>query len=583
MAVKKSKVEIARQIASKLKKPTKKSSAVKRYEGQGQNAPQSKAWTEPTDESVKAKAIGYRWSKEGAKRLGKTETSKPSREDIEKYKNKSFKIKGETNRYLYSEKRVDKSDKSIKAKFKKGGQTAPQSPSYRRSNDKKIEAKPVGWRFKGNNYNTPTDAQRKRDLQRDPEDRRIYFENRKDKSDFDFYDKLAKGGQTAPQSPSYRRSNDKKIEAKPVGWRFKGNNYETPTDAQRKRDLKKDPEDRRIYFENRKDKSDFDFYDKLEDGGMMAKGGGVRQFGSQSGNPTRSADKVHQEKPVGWRFRGNKYRKPSQSHINQQLKLSPDERDIYFERRKDKSDYDFDARLERGGALGKTNSQRVKNLVKDLDNTPHSIGIALLRERLYTWSENDLKTLNENPDAWNVGFFGSGMYRDLFERIIKFTSFDDDKYEDGGFAQGGMNEYARGGVERIANSQAREYTENMLPFKGANLEGKVLDNGDYVVLSYGYYPIWWYCKSESKWYGNTDKYSQTTAKHMSQSRPTYDATMLSNSDLSKAMMKGSAKFEDGGALESLMGDINAPVQNVGGTMFSTTDLTSHLDLSNPAF
>ena len=43
------------------------------------------------------------------------------------------------------------------------------------------------------------------------------------------------------------------------------------------------------------------------------------------------------------------------------------------------------------------------------------------------------------------------------------------------------------------------------------------------------------------------------------------------------------KMADGGALDGLMGDINAPVQNVGGTLFSTADLTSHLDITNPMF
>jgi hypothetical protein len=96
--------------------------------------------------------------------------------------------------------------------------------------------------------------------------------------------------------------------------------------------------------------------------------------------------------------------------------------------------------------------------------------------------------------------------------------------------------YAKGGVERIANNESKTYTENLIPFKANNLEAKTLDNGDYVVLSYGYYPIWWHCKKENKWYGNKDKYSQTTAKQMSQSRPTYDAEMLGRNELEKKMM-----------------------------------------------
>ena len=69
---------------------------------------------------------------------------------------------------------------------------------------------------------------------------------------------------------------------------------------------------------------------------------------------------------------------------------------------------------------------------------------------------------------------------------------------------------------------------------------------------------------------------------MSQSRPTYDATMISKNDLSDKMMSHHAKFENGGQID-LLADLDVPDQNVGGTTFSTADLTSHLDLNNPAF
>ena len=165
------------------------------------------------------------------------------------------------------------------------------------------------------------------------------------------------------------------------------------------------------------------------------------------------------------------------------------------------------------------------------------------------------------------------------------------KLAQGGFAvgegsfnmDGGM--YARGGgVERVANSQSREYSENLIPFKGANLEGKSLDNGDYVVLSYGYYPIWWYCKAEGKWYGNSTKYSQTTSKQMSQSRPTYDAKMVTKNELTDLMMKHHSYFENGGMLDGILGDTGGATTNaVGGTSFSSLDLTPQMDLTNPAF
>lgn len=104
-----------------------------------------------------------------------------------------------------------------------------------------------------------------------------------------------------------------------------------------------------------------------------------------------------------------------------------------------------------------------------------------------------------------------------------------------------MEEMARGGVsaayrpDKIKNADAREYTENFIPFVGNNLSGMAFPNGDYLVSSYGYYPIWYYVKSEGKWYGNTDKFSVTTAKQMTQSRPTYDAKMVSNDQMSEVI------------------------------------------------
>ena len=92
-----------------------------------------------------------------------------------------------------------------------------------------------------------------------------------------------------------------------------------------------------------------------------------------------------------------------------------------------------------------------------------------------------------------------------------------------------------------------------MPFVANNLEGKTLENGDYVVLSYGYYPIWFWCKRTNKWYGNKDKFSVTTAKHISQTRPQYEAEIVSRGEMDDLMAK-SIEGKDfkamGGTLES---------------------------------
>lgn len=72
----------------------------------------------------------------------------------------------------------------------------------------------------------------------------------------------------------------------------------------------------------------------------------------------------------------------------------------------------------------KDNSKAVKDLVKDLDNTPHSIGLAILRERLLSYAENDLKSMDKNPDAWGNPFISLGMYKDYANRVIEHLKFE---------------------------------------------------------------------------------------------------------------------------------------------------------------
>jgi hypothetical protein len=114
-------------------------------------------------------------------------------------------------------------------------------------------------------------------------------------------------------------------------------------------------------------------------------------------------------------------------------------------------------------------------------------------------------------------------------------------------------EFAKGGqpgerVERITNAEANVYSENRIPFKGNNLEGKTFDNGDYAVLSYGHYPIWYYCSKDQKWYGNKDKYSVSTSKQTTQSRPDWNATMVSHQELLNIMKQDAESHYDLGGV-----------------------------------
>lgn len=74
---------------------------------------------------------------------------------------------------------------------------------------------------------------------------------------------------------------------------------------------------------------------------------------------------------------------------------------------------------------------------------------------------------------------------------------------------------------RIANRDTRHYVAQREIFKANNIFSE--NHGDhrfYVVYSYGHhFPLWVYDRETSQWYENKDKYSVTTSKHKSQSRP----------------------------------------------------------------
>lgn len=72
---------------------------------------------------------------------------------------------------------------------------------------------------------------------------------------------------------------------------------------------------------------------------------------------------------------------------------------------------------------------------------------------------------------------------------------------------------------KIANKKSSHYTSNLKNFKGSNLEG-INENNLYIVYSYGlHFPLYIFDKSIKQWYENIDRYSVTTSKHRTISRP----------------------------------------------------------------
>lgn len=69
---------------------------------------------------------------------------------------------------------------------------------------------------------------------------------------------------------------------------------------------------------------------------------------------------------------------------------------------------------------------------------------------------------------------------------------------------------------KTANIRGRDLVMAKRTFKGSNTSGEYI-NGVYVVKSYGWYPIFVY--KQGKWYENSERYSMSTSKQMSQLRP----------------------------------------------------------------
>ena len=72
-------------------------------------------------------------------------------------------------------------------------------------------------------------------------------------------------------------------------------------------------------------------------------------------------------------------------------------------------------------------------------------------------------------------------------------------------------------MKKISNRNGSEHTSVKLEFNGNNTFAR-WENGAYVVYSYGcHFPMFVY--RGTQWYENSDKYSISTSKQQSQSKP----------------------------------------------------------------
>jgi len=630
--------------------------------GATQNPPQSTSYTVENDKGDYAKPVGYRFTDRfinsaTGKRLKLDQSSKPTAAQIEKYKNKKY---SDDTRYIYSEARMDKSDKNYSRRLEDGGYThmdlmQGDYDTSRKTQNTYLRIKT--WRIwngytmqqkyhflhdhgfdmvaseiaNGNDImyqELPKQVQdafvehTKMGQYEDGgmmanEDEKRFFElaeklglvkngyyvagiprgNNEDVNEFyKLEDKLnypqpqkvyanggmmAKGGQTPPQSLSYTKKADKEWMARPVGWRFteRGANrlgvnpYRKPyaREIEEYGNKKFFNGDSYMDYETRKDKSDIAPKTGLERGGNVNYG---RSWHLDRAKHNKSED---YEVPMNERKREYGGEMKDGGLTRDRKFISKQKWEQTYERKKPASIYKSNwwwfedgGEMEDGGVMkpltyyvyetpkitiswrGKTQPYgRFKSaedaliFIKNISQTN-----AELSEYSIVTPDAILKVSDYMDDG---GMMAKGGYTYVPKEFIDSITtsndveFDNSEILDGAyvkgrnrkFANGGEmdDDYARGG--RIANSDSSSSAENHLDFQGSNLEGKTLSNGDYVVLSYGWFPLWYYSRRNSTWYGNSTKYSPSTSKQASQSRPTYDAIMLPKDQLEKVMANSS--------------------------------------------
>lgn len=96
---------------------------------------------------------------------------------------------------------------------------------------------------------------------------------------------------------------------------------------------------------------------------------------------------------------------------------------------------------------------------------------------------------------------------------------------------------------RTTNKKAASCVESFTDFKASNLSGVNTDKF-YIVYSYGWYPLFVFCKESKQWFENMDKYSMSTTRQTSQSRPrTRDPIQRANHAFLKQMIAQGAKMK----------------------------------------
>jgi len=94
-------------------------------------------------------------------------------------------------------------------------------------------------------------------------------------------------------------------------------------------------------------------------------------------------------------------------------------------------------------------------------------------------------------------------------------------------------------IKRTSNNKCSELVNNKVEFKASNIFSEYIKKDKlYIVYSYGYhFPM--YIKYKNTWFENSDKYSITTSKQQSQSRPNAKTKLLNTNQMKRLIYKTS--------------------------------------------
>lgn len=172
---------------------------------------------------------------------------------------------------------------------------------------------------------------------------------------------------------------------------------------------------------------------------------------------------------------------------------------------------------------------------------------------------------NDEGDLTNEGHNDYEVY--WFPNYA-ITSFIDKMIEDGNVMFNKAEQFKKGGNIKTSNQNSSGLVKDRTEFKASNLSGENIGDS-YVVKSYSHYPIFVY--KDGKWYENKDKYSVSTSKQTTQSRPTSDTIKLSTVE-----MKELYGYETGGTVTTLSFDNMMEHHLASDEKISITDVENFL-------